>query len=100
MIRRAVQISGAVEPQPIREEKAMSNNRPLIAAVHFRPAAGRFATPKLFRPARDYLANEIQKAEIIATMITPRPLLKAAMFVMVLAMWMAALAALVWFYGA
>ncbi len=78
----------------------MSNHRQLIAAAHFKPVARRLAKPNLFGPARDYLANEIQKAEIIATMITCRPLLKAAVFVLVLIMWMAALAALVWFYGA
>jgi RsiW-degrading membrane proteinase PrsW (M82 family) len=33
-------------------------------------------------------------------MITHRPVLKGAVFVMVLVMWVAALAALVWFYGA
>jgi hypothetical protein len=101
-IRQAVQISAAVKPQAIREEKAMSNNRQLIAAAHFKPAAAGFAirAPNLLGPARHYLANEIQKAEIIALMITHRPVLKAAVLVMVLVMWMAALASLVWFYGA
>jgi RsiW-degrading membrane proteinase PrsW (M82 family) len=77
----------------------MSNNRQLIAAAHFKPAAAGFAirTPKLLGPARHYLANEIQKAEIVALMITHRPVLKAAVLVMVRVMWMAAL---VWFYGA
>jgi hypothetical protein len=80
----------------------MSNNRQLIAAAHFKPAAGGFGLPTaaLFGPARHYLANEIQKAEIIAMMITRRPILKRAVFVMVLAMWIVALASLVWLYGA
>jgi len=80
----------------------MSNNRRSIAAAHAGPAAGGFAirTLSLFGPARHYLAGEIQKAEIIAMMITRRPVLKGAVFVIVLVMWMAALATLVWFYGA
>jgi hypothetical protein len=80
----------------------MSNNRQLIAAAHFKPAAGGFGlqTAALFGPARHYLANEIQKAEIIAMMITRRPILKRAVFVMVLVMWVVALASLVWLYGA
>jgi hypothetical protein len=80
----------------------MSNNRQLIAAAHLKPAAGGFGlqTEALFGPARHYLANEIQKAEIIAMMITRRPILKRAVFVMVLAMWVVALASLVWLYGA
>ena len=80
----------------------MSNNRQSIAAGHFKPAAGRFAiqTPNLFGPARHYLVDEIQKAEIIAMMITRRPVLKRAVLVMVLVMWVAALASLVWLYGA
>jgi hypothetical protein len=94
--------SVAVKPQGIREENAMSSHRQLIAAVRFIPATRGFGleAPNLFGPARRYLSNEIQKAEIIAMMITHRPILKAAVFVMVLVMWMAALAALVWFYGA
>jgi hypothetical protein len=94
--------SVAVKPQGIREEKAMSSHRQLIAAVRFTPAARAFGSeaPNLFGPARRYLSNELQKAEIIALMITHRPVLKAAVLVMVLVMWMAALAALVWFYGA
>jgi uncharacterized membrane protein YdbT with pleckstrin-like domain len=100
MIHSAVQISGAVEQERIRKEKAMSNHRQLIAAAHFKPVAGRLATSRLFGSARDYLASEIQEAEIVALMITCRPILKAAVFVLVLIMWMAALAALVWSYGA
>ena len=77
----------------------MSNDRPLNAAAHFKPAAGvsRLRAPNLF--GRDYLVNEIQKAEIIAMMITRRPILKRAVFVMVLVMWVMALASLVWLYG-
>jgi hypothetical protein len=92
----------AVKPQEIREEKAMSSHRQLIAAVRFIPATRGFGleAPNLFGPARRYLSNEIQKAEIIAMMITHRPILKAAVFVTVLVMWVAALASLVWFYGA
>ena len=80
----------------------MSNDRPLIAAAHSEAAAGlsRLRTPNLFGPARHYLVNEIQKAEIIAMMITRRPVLKRAVFVMVLAMWVVALASLVLLYGA
>ena len=80
----------------------MSNDRPLIAAAHFKWAAGGFGlrARNLFGPARDYLSNEIQKAEIIAMMITRRPILKRAVFVMVLVMWVMALASLVWLYGA
>jgi hypothetical protein len=91
-----------VKPQAIREEQAMSNDRQLIAAAHSKPAAGGFGlrAPNLFGPARDYLSNEIQKAEIIAMMITRRPILKRAVFVMVLVMWVVALASLVWLYGA
>jgi len=80
----------------------MSNDRPLNVAAHSKPAAGvsRLRAPNLFGPARDYLVNEIQKAEIIAMMITRRPILKRAVFVMVLVMWVMALASLVWLYGA
>jgi hypothetical protein len=80
----------------------MSNHRHSIAAAHFGPAAGGFGlqTADLFGPARHYLADEIQKAEIIAMMITRRPILKRAVFVMVLVMWVVALASLVWLYGA
>jgi hypothetical protein len=80
----------------------MSNDRQLIAAAHFKPAVGGFGlqAPNLFGPAYDYLSNEIQKAEIIAMMITRRPILKRAVFVMVLVMWVVALASLVWLYGA
>jgi hypothetical protein len=101
-IRHAVRISEAVGSQAIREEQAMSNDRPLNAAAHSKPAAGvsRLRAPNLFGPARDYLVNEIQKAEIIAMMITRRPILKRAVFVMVLVMWVLALASLVWLYGA
>jgi hypothetical protein len=97
-----MRISVAVKPQAIREEQAMSNDRPLIAAAHSEAAAGlsRLRTPNLFGPARHYLVNEIQKAEIIAMMITRRPVLKRAVFVMVLAMWVVALASLVLLYGA
>ena len=54
----------------------MSNDRQLIAAAHFKPAVGGFGlrAPNLFGPAHDYLSNEIQKAEIIAMMITRRPI--------------------------
>ena len=78
----------------------MSNDRPLNVAAHSKPAAGvsRLRAPNLF--GRDYLVNEIQKAEIIAMMITRRPILKRAVFVMVLVMWVMALASLVWLYGA
>jgi hypothetical protein len=80
----------------------MSNDRPLIAAVDAKPAAAAFGlrAPNLFRPARDYLSNGTQKAEIIAMMIARRPILKQAVFVMVLVMWVLALASLVWLYGA
>ena len=80
----------------------MSNDRPLNVAAHSKPAAGvsRLRAPNLLGPARDYLVNEIQKAEIIAMMITRRPILKRAVFVMVLVMWVMALASLVWLYGA
>jgi hypothetical protein len=79
----------------------MSNDRQLIAAVDAKPAAAGFGlrAPNLFGPARDYLSNETQKAEIIAMMITRRPILKQAVFVMVLVMWVLALASLVWLYG-
>jgi hypothetical protein len=53
----------------------------------------------LFGPAHRYLSSEIQKAEIIAMMITRRPILRRVAFVMVLVMWVMALAALVWLYG-
>src|SRR5271163_2333569 len=62
-IRQGVRSSAAVEPQRIRGEKAMSNNRHSIAAAHVEPAAGGFATPNVFGPAHHYLSNEIQKAE-------------------------------------
>ncbi len=80
----------------------MSNHRQSIAAAHLKPAAGGFGlqAAALFGPARHYLANEIQNAEIIAMMITRRPILKRAVFVMVLAVWVVALASLVWLYGA
>ena len=80
----------------------MTKDRPLIAAAHCKPAVGGFGlrAPNLFGPAYDYLSNEIQKAEIIAMMITRRPILKRAVFVMVLVMWVVALASLVWLYGA
>jgi hypothetical protein len=80
----------------------MSNNRQSIAAARYRPTAGGFGLQKadLFGPAHRYLANEIQKAEIIAMMITRRPILKRAVFVMVLVMWVVALASLVSLYGA
>jgi RsiW-degrading membrane proteinase PrsW (M82 family) len=80
----------------------MSNDRQMIAAAQLEPAAGGFAirTPNLFGPARHYLVDEIQKAEIIAMMITRQPILKRAVLVMVLVMWIMALASLVWLYGA
>jgi hypothetical protein len=86
----------------IREEQAMLNDRQLIATVDAKPAAAGFGlrAPNLFGPARDYLSNEIQKAAIIAMMITRRPTLKQAAFVMVLVMWVFALASLVWLYEA
>jgi uncharacterized membrane protein YdbT with pleckstrin-like domain len=101
-IGQGVRTSAALEPQRIREEKAMSNNRQMIAAAHVEPAAVGFAirTPNLFGPAHHYLVDEIQKAEIIAMMITRRPVLKRAVLVMVLVMWIMALASLVWLYGA
>jgi hypothetical protein len=79
----------------------MSSNHQLIAAAH---CAGGFdfrapARP-WFGPVRQYLVNEIQKAEIIAMLITRRPVLKPAVFVVVLMMWTAAFASLVWLYGA
>jgi len=80
----------------------MSNDRQLIAAAHSKPATGGsgLRAPNLFGPARHYVVNEIQKADIIAMMITRRPFLKRAVFVMVLVMWVMALASLVWLYGA
>jgi hypothetical protein len=80
----------------------MSNDRQLIAAVDAEPAAASFGlrAPNLFGPARDYLSNETQKARIIAMIIARRPILKQAVFVMVLVMWVLALASLVWLYAA
>ena len=78
----------------------MSSHRQLIAAARFIPAARGLRLQALFGPAHRYLSNEIQKAEIIAMMITRRPILKRAVFVMVLVMWVMALASLVWLYGA
>jgi len=78
----------------------MSSHRQLIAAARFMPAARRLRLEALFGPAHCYLSNEIQKAEIIAMMITRRPILKRVAFVMVLVMWVMALASLVWLYGA
>jgi hypothetical protein len=81
--------------------KAMSNNRRLIAAAH---CAGGFdfraPTRPWSGPVRQYLVSEIQKAEIIAMLITRRRVLEPAVFVVVLAMWAAAFASLVWLYGA
>jgi len=74
----------------------MPSHRQLIAAARFMPAARGLRLEALPR----YLSNEIQKAEIIAMMITRRPILKRAVFVMVLVMWVMALASLVWLYGA
>jgi hypothetical protein len=93
--------AAAARPQPVREEKAMPNNHQLIAAAH-RPGGFDFRAParSWFDPVRQYLANEIQKAEIIAMLITRRPVLKPAMFFVVLVMWAAAFASLVWLYGA
>jgi hypothetical protein len=93
--------AAAARPQPVGEEKAMWNNHQLIAAAH---CAGGFdfraPTRSWLGPVRQYLVNEIQKAEIIAMLITRRPVLKPAVFVVVLVMWAAAFASLVWLYGA
>jgi hypothetical protein len=82
----------------------MSNTCQLIAAADFGPTTGGFAfrapTVPLLGPVRRYLAIEIQKAEIIAMLITRRPILKPVMLAVVLMMWVAALASLVWLYGA
>ncbi len=78
----------------------MSNNCQL-AAAH---CAGGFDFPaptrSWFGPVREYLVNEIQKAEIIAMLITRRQILRPVAFAVVLVMWVMALAALVWLYGA
>ena len=79
----------------------MSNNCQLVAAAHCVggidfPAPAR----SWFGPVREYLLNEIQKAEIISMLITRRPILRPVMFVVVLVMWVMALAALVWLCGA
>jgi hypothetical protein len=82
----------------------MPHTYPLIEAVRVTPVAGRFVfrapDSRLLGPAHQYLANEIQKAEIIATMITHRPVLKLAVLALVLLMWVGALAALVSWFGA
>jgi hypothetical protein len=88
----------------VREEKAMPHTYPLIEAVRVTPFADRFVfrapNSRLLDPAHQYLANEIQKVEIIATMITHRPALKLAVLALVLLMWVGALAALVSWFGA
>jgi peptidoglycan/LPS O-acetylase OafA/YrhL len=93
--------AAAAKPRPVGEEKAMSNNYQLIAGPHYADGFDfRAPTRSLFAPVRQYLANEIQKAEIIAMLLTRRPMLKPAVFAIVLVMWVAALASLVWLYGA
>jgi hypothetical protein len=64
-------------------------NHPLIAVGCFKPAAGRLALPAPFvrGPVRHYLATEMEKAEVIATMVTRRPVLKLAVLILVLLMW-------------
>jgi hypothetical protein len=82
----------------------MPHTYPMIEAVRVTPFAGRFVfrapNRRLLGPAHQYLANEVQKAEIIATMITHRPVLKLAVLALVLLMWVGALAALVSWFGA
>jgi hypothetical protein len=76
-------------------------NHPLIAVGCFKPAANRLALPAPFvrGPVRHYLATEMEKAEVIATMVTRRPVLKLAVLILVLLMWVGALATLVSLFG-
>jgi hypothetical protein len=73
----------------------------LIAVGCFKPAADRLALPTPFvrGPVRHYLATEMEKAEAIATMVTRRPVLKLAVFMLVLLMWVGAFATLVSLFG-
>jgi hypothetical protein len=83
------------------EDKAVPHNHPMIALGCFKPAAGRPAlrAPLALGPARRYLATEMEKAEIIATMVTRRPVLKLAVLILVVLMWVGALATLVSLFG-
>jgi hypothetical protein len=79
----------------------MPHDHPMIAVGCFKPAAGRLAlrAPFVRGPVRHYLATEMEKAEIIAMMVTRRPVLKLAVFILVLLMWVGALATLVSLFG-
>jgi hypothetical protein len=83
------------------EDKAMQHDHPMIAVGNFKLAAERLAlrAPFVRGPARQYLATEMEKAEIIAVMVTRRPVLKLAVFILVLLMWIGTLATLVSLFG-
>jgi hypothetical protein len=83
------------------EDKAMPHDYPLIAVGCFKPAAGRLAlrAPFAIGPVRHYFATEMEKAEVIARMVTRRPVLKLAVFMLVLVMWVGAFATLVSLFG-
>jgi hypothetical protein len=83
------------------EDKAMPHDHPMIAEGCFKPPADRLAlrAPFVRGPVRQYLATEMEKAEIIAMMVARRPVLKLAVFILVLLMWIGALATLVSLFG-
>jgi hypothetical protein len=79
----------------------MPHDHPMIAEGCFKPAADRLAlrAPLERGPARQYLATEMDKAEIIAMLVTRRPVLKLVVFIFMLLMWIGALATLVSLFG-
>ena len=81
----------------------MSNVRASIESTLFKQAADgsvfRAPNPWVFGEARHYLVNEAKKAEILAIVTPRRPMLRAAVIIIALLLWVVAVATLVWAFG-
>ncbi len=78
----------------------MSESRCQIDAMLFKPVPGGFVyrapNPWIFGRADHYLVDERQKAELLATLVAPRPLLRLAAVAAGVLVWGAAMGTLGW----